>query len=60
MDRYHDAFVKEFEEFFKAIVEDKEPVCSGIDGLKNILICNAAKKSADLNKPVKIDYSICS
>lgn len=59
MDRYHDAFVNEFDQFFKAIIEDKEPICRGIDGLKNILICDAAKKSADTNKPVKIDYSIC-
>jgi len=59
MERYHHAFIREFEQFFKTIIEDKEPICKGIDGLKNILICIAAKKSADSNIPVKIDYSLC-
>lgn len=60
MERFHDAFIKEFEEFFKAILNDTKPICTGIDGLKNILICTAAKKSADSNIPVKIDYGICN
>jgi len=60
MDRYHKAFIKEFEEFFKAIIYDTEPICTGMDGLKNILICNAAKESADKNIPIKIDYGICN
>ena len=57
MDRYHDAFIREFKEFFKVIIEDREPICRGIDGIKNILVCDAAKKSADSNMPVKLDYS---
>lgn len=60
MERYRDAFIKEFEEFFKTIKEDTRPMCTGMDGLKNILICDAAKESADRNKPVKIDYRICT
>ena len=58
MERYHDAFIREFEEFFKSIKNDTTPICTGMDGLKNILICSAAKKSADSNLPIKIDYSI--
>ena len=59
MERYKDAFIRELGGFFKAILGDREPVCTGIDGLKNILICDAAKKSAVTNMPIKIDYSIC-
>jgi len=59
MTRYKDAFIMEFREFFRSIIDNTEPICTGLDGLKNILVCDAAKKSADTNKPVKIDYSIC-
>ena len=32
---------------------------NGLDGLINVLIANAAKKSAIENIPVKINYDIC-
>lgn len=43
--RYKDAFCNEMIEFKDAIREDREPAVTGIDGLKAVLIAEAANRS---------------
>ena len=43
-ERYNDAFISELKEFFDAILYDKKPLVTGIDGLKSVEIAIAAQK----------------
>lgn len=54
VERYREAFVEEIRAFVRAVVEDKEPPVTGIDGLKAVLIARAADMSAREGRPVKV------
>ena len=54
LERYNDAFIAEIKAFVDAIVNDTEPVVNGMDGLKPVLIADAATKSFKEGRPVKV------
>jgi len=58
MERYHHAYIRQFEYFFKAIKEDRGVAVTGTDGLKTVIIAEAAKKSSRLKRPAAVDYGI--
>lgn len=53
-DRYGDAYAEEIRRFIAAIQNGTEVPVTGMDGLVSIVIANAARKSAEENRPVKI------
>jgi myo-inositol 2-dehydrogenase/D-chiro-inositol 1-dehydrogenase len=55
MDRYEQSFVAELESFTAAILEDRPPEVSGIDGRITTVIALAARKSYDERRPVRIE-----
>ncbi|ADK79888.1 inositol 2-dehydrogenase [Sediminispirochaeta smaragdinae] len=54
LERYNDAFIAEAQSFVDAIINDRDPEVSGLDGLMPVYIAIAAKKSLQENRPVKI------
>ena len=54
LERYNDAYIKEVQEFFKAISNDEEVTCNFEDGIMAQRIAMAAKESLDTGKPVKV------
>jgi len=54
LERYKDAYINEVKAFFDAIVNGKEVQVSGEDGLKNLVVALAAKKSLLEGRPVLI------
>ena len=50
--RYEEPLYRELESFSKAVIEDKPPVVSGMDGYKALKICTAALVSAKTGKAV--------
>lgn len=55
LERYLNSYLSEIEEFIRAVVEDVDPPVCGFDGLAATLIGLAAKKSLELNQPVKVE-----
>ncbi len=55
LERYLNSYLSEIEEFIRAVVEDVDPPVCGFDGLAATLIGLAAKKSFELNQPVKVE-----
>ncbi|VBB05224.1 inositol 2-dehydrogenase [Lucifera butyrica] len=55
LERYLESYEAEMKEFFRCILNDTEPVVSGIDGLKPVLIGLAAQESCRTGKPVKLE-----
>ncbi|MGQ9472566.1 MAG: inositol 2-dehydrogenase [Candidatus Caldatribacteriaceae bacterium] len=53
-ERYREAFVAEMKDFVRVVKGGGEPLVSGVDGLKAVLIAQAADKSAREGKPVKV------
>lgn len=56
LERYQNSYLSEIEEFIRAVVEDVDPPVRGFDGLAATLIGLAAKKSLELNQPVKVEH----
>jgi len=54
LERYKDAYINEVKAFFDAIVNNKAVQVSGEDGLRNLVVGLAAKKSLAEGRPVKI------
>ncbi len=54
LERYMGAYSEEKVQFFEAIRNDKEPPVGGFDGLISVVIAEAAKRSANENRVVKI------
>ncbi|HNP93753.1 MAG TPA: inositol 2-dehydrogenase [Rectinema sp.] len=54
LERYKDAYIEEMKAFFKAIKEGTETPVTGQDGLMDLAIGLAAKKSLAEHRPVKI------
>lgn len=59
IERYHDAYIEQFRHMFDSIINDEDIAVDGMDGLKNVLVAEAARESAINNVPVRIDYGIC-
>jgi myo-inositol 2-dehydrogenase / D-chiro-inositol 1-dehydrogenase len=55
LERYKAAFIDEMKAFVNAILEGKETPVVGQDGLKDLIVALAAKKSLAEHRPVKID-----
>lgn len=55
LERYKDAYVREIKEFIDCIINDTEPLVTGVDGLKPVLIGLAAWKSYKEGRPVRLD-----
>ena len=53
-DRYGLAYAEEVRQFVLAIQNDTPTLATGMDGLMSIVIADAARKSAEENRPVKI------
>ena len=54
LERYMDSYAAELEAFFNCLQKDQEPSPDGNDGLQNVLVAMAAKKSFEENRPIKI------
>ncbi|MFX1329238.1 MAG: inositol 2-dehydrogenase [Promethearchaeota archaeon] len=54
MERYMESYSTELKNFFDCLRKNKEPKPNGEDGLQNLLVALAAKKSYEENRPVKI------
>ena len=52
LERYKDAYLSEMQAFIRCIVEDTEPVVTGVDGRVPIVMGYAALKSLRENRPV--------
>lgn len=59
MDRYREAYVAELRHFFEILETNQEPRATAADSLKAILIAEAAKRSIEEKRAVKVDYSVC-
>lgn len=53
-DRYKQAFIDEMKDFADAVINDRTPSITGLDGLYPVLMAAAAKKSLEEGRPVKI------
>ncbi|GAB1482949.1 inositol 2-dehydrogenase [Treponema sp.] len=58
LERYKAAFIDEMKAFVAAVRDGTEPPVTGEDGLRNLLVAMAAKKSLMENRPVRIDEII--
>lgn len=54
LERYKDAYINEVRAFFDAIANNKETQVTGEDGLQDLLVGLAAKKSLAEGRPVKL------
>lgn len=54
LERYREAFIAEMKSFMDAIANDKPVKVTGEDGLQDLLVALAAKKSLLENRPVKL------
>ena len=54
LDLYRDSYVAEFESFVNAILQDTEPLVTGLDGRYPLVMGLAAARSLRENRPVKL------
>lgn len=54
VERYKNAFVEEIQAFVHAIEKNSNPPVDGLDGLKAVLIAQAADRSAREGRPIKV------
>ena len=54
IERYTESYVAELKVFIECIQQDTPPPVTGIDGRIPVVMCYAAKKSFDENRPVKL------
>jgi myo-inositol 2-dehydrogenase / D-chiro-inositol 1-dehydrogenase len=59
MDRYREAYVAELRQFFELLATDCQPRATAADSLRAILIADAANRSLEEKRTVKVDYSLC-
>lgn len=58
LERYEESFIKELCAFYECIANNAEPLVSGEDGLRSVIISLAAEQSRRENRPVKINYEM--
>jgi myo-inositol 2-dehydrogenase / D-chiro-inositol 1-dehydrogenase len=54
LERYTESYVSELREFVDCVRNDREPSCSGRDGLQAVILGLAAKRSLDEKRPVRV------
>jgi len=54
LDRYIEAYIGEMEAFISAILNDTETLVTGVDGRRAVLMAQAAMKSYEEQRPVKL------
>ncbi len=54
LERYMDSYAVELQSFFNCLQNNEEPSPTGDDGLQNVLVAIAAKKSYQERRPIKI------
>ena len=54
LERYMESYAAELQSFFNCLQNDQEPSPTGNDGLQNVLVAMAAKKSFEEHRPIKI------
>lgn len=57
LDRYHEAFRLQWASFINALLESKPVPVSAVDGLKSLLLANAAKESLLKRRVIDIDLN---
>jgi len=55
LERYQESYRIELKEFIRAVLDDREPVVSGHDGLASTLIGIAARESLTGGKPIRLE-----
>ena len=58
LERYNNAFIAEVKAFVEAVLEDKDTLVTGIDGLMPVYIAKAAEKSCKEGRSVKVSEII--
>ena len=56
--KWKEPLKRELEHFVKCVIENKQPLVSGLDGLKALIICEAALKSAAKEKSINLEKSL--
>ena len=56
--KWEEPLKRELEHFVKCVIENKQPLVSGLDGLKALIICEAALKSAAKGKSINLEKSL--
>ena len=56
--KWEEPLKRELEHFVKCVIENKQPLVSGLDGLKALIICEAALKSAAKEKSINLEKSL--
>ena len=54
VERYTESYIAEMKAFVEAVVQDKTPLVTGLDGRKPVVIGYATAKSCRENRPVKL------
>lgn len=54
LERYEEAYVKEIQSFLEVVMENKDIICNGNDGLQAEYIAKAAKLSLETGQPLKV------
>ena len=55
MDRYKSSYLEEMQCFINALINNKPMPVSGEDGIKAMIIAEAANRSLMQNRPIKVD-----
>jgi len=53
--KWEEPLKRELKHFIRCIIENKQPLVSGLDGLKALIICEAALKSAAKGKSINLE-----
>ncbi|MCD6240256.1 Gfo/Idh/MocA family oxidoreductase [Candidatus Bathyarchaeota archaeon] len=56
--KWEEPLKRELEHYVKCVIENKQPLVSGLDGLKALIICEAALKSAAKEKSINLEKSL--
>jgi myo-inositol 2-dehydrogenase/D-chiro-inositol 1-dehydrogenase len=54
MDRYTESFAAELRAFVGAVLEDRQPPVTGVDGRIPVAMALAARRSCDERRPVRL------
>ncbi|WP_211331287.1 inositol 2-dehydrogenase [Companilactobacillus insicii] len=56
IDRYVQAYIDEFKEFYNSIVNGTKPMVTGLDGLRAVQLAFACKESLEKHEPIKLNF----
>ena len=55
MERYTESYVNELQQFVDAVLDDRAVPVTGEDGRIPVIMAEAARRSFDKNRPVRLD-----